>query len=240
MHTEPRLAVVVGSVDVGESSRIIRLLTAEDGRLAVMVPSARSSKRRWAGLLDAGTQLRVQPKQGRGDLPVLVNADLVVAAKRARTDIERLALLSYGCELCSALAPEHDPAPKLFGLLVSWLALLEGEAVPDLASRLALEAKALTFAGLAPMLVRCARCGELADHPAVFDVASGGMLHGRCGGGATVEVDDLLAIETLRRTPLAETPGRPAPPPFRWLLSDFARWHLGHALRTRGLLEDVT
>jgi DNA repair protein RecO (recombination protein O) len=232
-------AIVVGSVDVGESSRIVRLLTPSEGRISVVVRGARSSKRRWAGLLDPGTRLRADVKKGRGDLAVLANAELIAGPKRARDDLERLAQLAYGCEICAALAPEHHPAPKLYGLLEAWLDLVEAEPGPSPASRVALEAKALTFAGLAPALVRCARCQAVLDDPAMFDAAAGGALHARCGGGAPVLAAACAAVDGLRRTPLAETPAAPLPPGFRWLLSDFARWHLGHDLRSRGLLEEI-
>lgn len=232
-------AVVVGTFDLGEADRIVRLLSAERGRTAALARGARSSRRRFAGLFEPGHRVRLELRSGRGELPLVAGADLVAAPRRAREDLDRLALLAYGCELCAALAPEHHPAPQLHKLLTVWLDGLEAEACPGVATRLALEAKALTFAGLAPALLRCAACGEPLDAPAVFDAESGGALHARCGGGRPVRPEDLRALEALRRTPLAGTPGLEAPAAVAWLLSDFARHQLGHDLRSRRLLEDL-
>jgi DNA repair protein RecO (recombination protein O) len=222
--------VVVGTTDLGEADRILRLLTAEEGRVAVVARGARRSHKRFAGVGELGTQLRVERGRGKGLRPI-VRVDRLGGPVRARDDLERIALLAYGCELCAALAPEGAPAEKLHQLLLHWLAILEADPRPDRASRVALEAKALTFAGLAPTLVTCAVCGAALGDPAVFDAEAGGGLHARCGGGRPVAAADLLAIERLRRTPLAETPGLAAP--LEWLLSDFVQHQLGRALASR-------
>jgi DNA repair protein RecO (recombination protein O) len=230
--------VVVGHVDLGEADRIIRILTAEEGRIAVVARGARSSRKRFAGLLDLGMRIRVTRARGRGRLARLADAELVAAVDRARTDIERLALLAYGCELAGKLAGEDAPAPKLARLLVVWLELLEGEAQPGVASRQAFEAKALTFAGLLPDLVQCALCSEALDSgTAHFDFETG-LVHPECGSGASVSTAGLHALEALRRTPLFDTPGLP-PADVGWLLSDFAQHQVSSELKSRSLLADV-
>lgn len=229
--------VVVGLVDLGEADRIVRLLTADTGRTSVLARGARGSRRRYAGAFELGARVRVQLGRGRGALPSVADADVLEAPDVARAEVERIALLGYGCELCAALAPEDAPAPKHHGLLAAWLDLLEGPVRPGTASRAALEAKALTFSGLAPALVVCARCGGGIEDPAVFDPESGGALHARCGGGRTLGAVALRELDVLRRTPLADTAARPAPAAPAWLLSDFAQHQLGRALRSRALLE---
>lgn len=234
--------VVVGTFDTGESDRIVRTLSGRRGRISAIARRARASKKRFAGHFEVGNRLRLELRRGRGDLAVIVDADLLSTPTAARADIDRLALLAYGCELCAALAPEEHEAERLARLLEVWIELLEGEGTPSTASRLALEAKALTFAGLAPALVRCAACGDPLEAPVVFDPEAGGALHGRCGGGRPASPRGLLWLEALRRTPLSATPDLDVPPDApvdRWLLSDFARHHLGRDLRSRRLLEDL-
>ncbi len=231
--------VVVGGVDVGDHHRIARFLTAEHGRVDLMVYGARSSRGRWVGLLEVGTQLRVERRRSRGDLDVAAAAERIAAPRRARGELERIALLGYGCELCAALAPTDHSAHKLTRLLVTWLALLEGEATPGDASRVALEAKALTFAGLAPALVRCAVCGDPLDGAPMFSAEAGGAVHPRCGGGEPVPLEALIAAEHLRRTPLAATPPLPSPPGPRFLLAEFVEHQLGRALKSRAVLASL-
>jgi DNA repair protein RecO (recombination protein O) len=229
--------IVVGGVDVGESNRIVRFVSINEGRVAALVRQARSSRRRWAGLLDVGTTLRVEWGRGRGDLRSLKTADLVRGPDRARKDLRRLAMLAYGCELISLLTPEATPAPKLFKLLSVWLDLLEEEAEPTPASRVALEAKTLAFAGIRPALRVCVSCGEAVSDPMGFDAEAGGARHQRCGPGRRIAAAELIQLAELLHTPLANTPGVPGSQ--TWLLSDFAQHHLGRAVNSRGLLHTL-
>jgi len=236
--TAPLDAFVVGQFDLGDADRVWRLLDAGEGRVSVVARAARKSRRRFVGI-ELGTRVRIVRGRG-GSLPSVVSAERLGGPVRARTSVERIALLGYGCELCAALAPEGGAAEKLFLLLESWLALLEGEGTPGVASRMALEAKALTFAGLAPTLATCAVCGAAIADPAVWDAETGGALHARCGGGRPIAATDVLLLEELRHTRLADTVGRDVPssvPP--WLLSDFVQHQIARALQSRALLESV-
>lgn len=233
----PIEGIVVGAHGFGEANRVVTLLSAELGRIALVVYRARAAKSGWPPLLQVGNRLRVQRRRGRGELDVAQSADLLAGPKVARHDVDRLALLAYGCELCAALAPTAHPAPRLARLLEVLGEVLEApqEGPPGEGVRVALEAKALTFAGLAPRLVQCARCGGRIDDPAAFDPESGGAVHARCGLGRHVDATSLLRIEALRRTPLAQlwSDHAGAHP---WLLADFAQHHLRRALRSREVL----
>jgi len=234
--------IVVGSMKLGESDRIIRLLSPTKGRLSVVARRARSSSKGSGALLDLGTQVSVSLRWGRGAMPSLSNVELLQAPNRARTDIDRIALLAYGCEVCSGLSPEGQGAPKLIQLLAIWLDLLELPIDVATASRIAMEAKALTFAGLTPSLARCSRCGLAIDGSAVFSAQAGGACHSGCGAGQDVAPLALAEFESLRRAPLIDTVSvrlSDASWPHRWLLADFAQWHTGRSLRSRALLQDL-
>jgi len=234
-------AIVVGGLDIGESDRIVFLLSDRLGRTRAIARGARKSKKRFAGKLDPGCRLDLTIRKGRGSLASITGIELISGPRYAREDLDRLAFLTYGCEICAALAPEDHATPKLFGLLGVWLLLLEGDITPGSPARIAFEAKALTFAGLTPSLVRCASCGDPLDDPAVFDPESGGGLHSRCGGGRRIATRTLAEFERWRRTPLRDLVDKNTPLRTEevWVLSDFIRYQLGRALKTRALLEDL-
>lgn len=240
--SDETVEVIVGAVDVGEADRIVRTLSAQRGRSSVVARNARSSRRRFAGMFELGNRVQIRRSSRRGGLDVVSDADLVSAPRRARAELDRIALLAYGVELCAALSPEEHPSPKLARLLEVWLDALEAEHAPAGAGRVALEAKALTFAGLAPALTRCAACGDGLEPPLVFDAEQGGALHARCGGGRPVEIQRLRWYEALRRAPLADSITLRAPEGTRadWLLSDFARHQVGRDLKSRRLLEELS
>lgn len=231
-------AIIVGRREMGEADRVLRLVTSTHGRIEVVARGARRSRRRFGGALDVGTRALARWQRGRGPLPTLVELSEVRAPRRARESWERLALLAYGCELVDVLS---GPAvePRLHRLLEVWLEVLEGEGAPGAASRVALEAKALTFAGLLPALSRCARCGEPNVDPVVWSHEEGGALHGGCGGGEETSVAALDEIEALRRSPLRETVGARIAMDTSWLLSDFVRYQCQVALKSRAALSTL-
>jgi len=233
--------IVVGGLEIGEADRIVYLLSDTQGRHRAVARGARSSKKRFAGKLDPGCRLELTTRGRRGGLPTITHLELVSGPRRAREDLDRLALLTYACEICGSLATEHQPAPKLFGLLATWLLLLEGPVTPAVPARIALEAKALTFAGLTPALGRCAACGQALDDPAVFDADAGGGMHQHCGAGRSISCGSLARFEAWRRTPMRELVDSDEQVATKegWLLSDFIGHQLGRQLRSRGLLEDL-
>jgi recombinational DNA repair protein (RecF pathway) len=147
--------------------------------------------------------------------------------------------LSYGCELLGALSDRGLESTRGVKLLEVWLACLEEDVAPDAASRLALEAKALTFAGLAPALVQCPVCGQPLVDDVRFDMDAGGGVHAWCGSGESVLASSLEVLERLRRTPLRETPGIDVPDTVRWLLGRFIEYQVRAGLRSRGLVETM-
>jgi DNA repair protein RecO (recombination protein O) len=228
-------AVVVGGVDYGDTDRIVKVLSAEHGRVAVM---ARRARKRFKGVLEVGTRVRLDLRRSKGRLSLVSEVVVEVMPRAARGDLVRLAQLVYGCELCSALAPEHHASPKLHRLLCAWLDALEGEIAPGLAARQGLEAKALTFAGLTPALVMCPVCGTRLEDPSRWSHEAGGGVHARCGAGSVVTADDLVRLEAIRRTALAEVVDV-TPSSAGRILSDFAEYSLGHAIKSRAFLDEV-
>lgn len=238
-----RDAVVLSLLDFGEKDRIVRLLTAEEGRVGALARGVRGSRRRFGGVLDVGNRVSCLLRPGRGDLWQLDGAELRGGGTGQRDDLLRMALGIYACEVVGSLSQELHGEPRMFGLLETFLSVIDvtppGGGVPGTAVRLALEAKALTFAGFAPVLTACARCGGSLDPDARFDPALGGAVHPACGAGDRVSLHFLEALEHGRRIRLKELYGRglPAGPP--WLLARFAEHHLGHGLRSRDWLSTL-
>lgn len=236
----PHDAVVLGMIDYGERDRIVRLLTPDLGRVSALARGARGSRRRFGGVLDLGARLQVMLRPGRGELWHLQEAELIEARLRLRETLLSMALLSYGSELVGAFAREHHAEPRLFGLLEVFLTVLDAATAPPAGMfRAGLEVKTLTCAGLAPILVRCARCAEPLVGLCHFSPDAGGALHPSCGAGEPVQAEFLQALERARMTRLVELLDLelPAGPP--WLLARFAEHHLQRGLSSRKWLESV-
>jgi DNA repair protein RecO (recombination protein O) len=232
-------AIVIGGLDYGESDRIVHILSPEHGRISLMARRLRSRKKRHGGILELGNRVSLDLREGRGRLATLDQAQLRDGRVHIRGDLDRIALLAYGIEICGALAREHHPEPRLFGLLETMALILDAlDQAPRSAFRLGLEAKALTFAGLAPVLSRCARCeGPLAPQMG-WSHSAGGAVHLDCEASERdVESAWLEDVESARRSPLKDLVDLDVKPGPAWLLSETIAAHVGRELRSRSVLQ---
>jgi len=228
--------IVLGRRAMGERDLLVSLLTAEHGLIRAVARGAQNSKKRFPGLLETGVRAEASLRERRS-LPVLEELSDPEVPLHARDQLERMALLQYGCAFMAKAAPQGQPSPKLMGLLDMWLQVVETAEQLGPAHWVAFEAKALTFLGLQPPLVVCGRCGK--PHPDAFG-AEVGASHVAHGVDDPVPEDVLLGMEILRRIPLRQVdPADPAGQAGRDLLRLFAEWQLGHRIAGSELLAVV-
>jgi DNA repair protein RecO (recombination protein O) len=234
-------AIVVGGMDYGEADRIVRLLSPTLGRMSALARRARSGNRKFGGALEAGNRVRLLARPGHGDLYHIDEAELLDGRLGARSELFRLSTLAYCCEVAAALAREAQPEPRLWGLLEMALSVLDAlEGAPSPMFRLGFEAKALTFAGLAPVLDRCARCDRPLEDALGVSLLAGGAVHLDCDPQAQpVTPAWLAAVAQARRTPLRDLVDLPTPGGPRWALAEAVETHTERALKSRALLAEL-
>ncbi len=245
-------ALILRSVDFGESDRILHLLVPESGRLTAIAKGARRSVRRFGGTLDLFNHLSVQVwKSGKASMARLEQAQLIEAFGSLRADSARFALGCYLLELLDRLAPEGGAPADMARLFRFALASLGSVAARPASPRLRvlLELRALDALGLRPELARCVRCGEEPDgsREVGFHIRDGGVVCGPCGhrleGLLSVHRGTLRALEQALRfdqdhldrlvlgpQTLAEA---------ELLLRRFHRYHIGVELRSERFLDEM-
>jgi DNA repair protein RecO (recombination protein O) len=243
-------AIVLRSVDFGESDRIVHLLCPRTGRLTAIAKGARRSVKRFAGTLDLCNLLRVHVEQRRASsMARLEQAVLVHPFLGLRKQPARFALACYLIEIVDRMATEGGAAAdleRIYEFTRGALGVVEREH-PDERLRALLELRALAALGLRPELRSCVRCGaEPAPGDAVgFRVADGGILCGACSiraeGTIPLHLGTLRTLDRALELPL-EGLGRlrlagDALLEARLLLSRFQRFHVGIELRSERVLE---
>ncbi len=247
MSARPALAlegIVTGRQDLGESDRILRVLSPTAGRVSVFARGARGPRSRWAAL-DVGVRaaLEVRPGRGGGGLANLVGAEVLEARVHLRGGLETLTLAVYACEIAGSLAREQHAEPTMYGFLETALLLLDAmDGAPASGFRLGLESKALTYAGLSPVFTRCVVCGGPLE--ARMDLVVAGVRHPACahddpGSALPVTGTWAMAAESARRTPLRELVDHAAPRGPRGGLGPVLEAHLGRPLGARAMLDTL-
>ena len=245
-------ALVLRSVDFGESDRIVHLLVPESGRVTAIAKGARRSVRRFAGTLDLFHHLHIQIDRRRSSVMArLDQARLIESFPALRTDPVRFALGCYLLELFDRLAPEDGvqaDTQRLFAFAIAALSAVS-QRTPDPRLRTILELRALDALGLRPELRSCVRCGAAPERDGELDfhVSEGGPVCPDCGshldGLLRVHLGTLRALEQGLRFDLAHLERLVLPPnalaEARLLIGRFQRFHLGVELRSESFLEEI-
>ncbi|MEO1298042.1 MAG: DNA repair protein RecO, partial [Cyanobacteria bacterium J06636_16] len=109
---------------MGETDRLLTILTAEQGLIRVLAPGARKHKSRLAGRSSQFVVNNIFVVQGKR-LDKLVQADTVRSFPGLSADLAKLTASQYLAELVLCQALSEQPQEELFTLLVEHLQRLE-------------------------------------------------------------------------------------------------------------------
>ena len=175
--------VVLRAVDTKESDRILTVLTAEKGKVAVVAKGARSrrSKLGAATQLFAWSELVLSESHGWQYLTEANTLELFSGLSRS---VEKLSLASYFAELTEAVTYEEAESGEVLSLFLNALYALDKlERDPELI-RGAYELKLMSLIGFEPLVEGCVHCGAEEPTQPVLDL-QGGVLRCRgCGMGS--------------------------------------------------------
>lgn len=185
-------AIILNTLDYGDSDRIVTFYTEEFGKLSGIAKGAKRSRKRFVGNLDASCNVKFMffnnPKK---DLLRLDDAVLLKGFNNIRSDIDRLAVGSYFIELLNELSAEGHKNSKVYGLILHYLDILDNpDFIIDGSKKeiliRAYEVKLMAFLGFMPHLDFCVTCREsYTDSDKIFFSSTrGGIVCKSCVGNA--------------------------------------------------------
>ena len=174
--------LVLRQTQTKEADKILTVLTAEHGKLAVVARGARrkNSKIAAASELLAFSELVLYEQRG---WLMLSEGSTIELWRNVRQDVELLSLASYFAELTEAVTGE-EPAREILSLLLNALYALDTLGKPPELVKAAFELKLLSLSGYEPLLSGCAVCGKTAPEEPLFDAEQGVVLCRACAGAA--------------------------------------------------------
>lgn len=181
-------AIVLHAFDYLETSRIIRLMTRDEGIQSVIARGARNSRKRFGSALDLFAQgtaeIHVRPNR---ELQSLASFEVTRGRAGLAHDVGRFTAASMITELALRTSSD-EPAPGLFDVIELALDRL-AVAPPDETIDAALSGAwhIVATLGFTPALDVCANCHTSLD-PAThvsFSHSAGGALCPRCSANAT-------------------------------------------------------
>jgi DNA repair protein RecO (recombination protein O) len=232
-------ALVVRTVDFGESDRIVTLLTDTHGKIGAIARGARRSRRRFAGALQPFQVIRVvlTPRR-RSELSLLGEAEVRQPFLQVTTDPARYAQANTVLEILRELTPAGEPDPRPLQFATAFLEDLENEGahLPLLAKAIL---GALKLSGFVPVLDRCAACGRRAPtgRAAHFDTGRG-VVCTACGG-APLKMRGTVRESLLAAARSERDLGEPELREGVELLLSCAERHIGKELKSTSLLRQL-
>lgn len=227
-------ATILKTYEYSETSKILRLLTRDQGLCSVIAKGARRPKSRFGGLLEPFTDgvATFYSKEGR-ELHTLSGFELLKERQALGRELPRFAGAGLLTEIVLRVAPSA-PDPDLYAQLGRGLdRLLDEEGDVEVAI-LEETWKLIVQLGFAPHIDHCAGCGATPapDDVVHFDLVGGGIVCDNCrrqvrdlharslSADMRSELSSLLARGTGRLARLHT--GRSQ----RDLLRDFIAYHL--------------
>jgi DNA repair protein RecO (recombination protein O) len=178
-------ALLLRAVDYRDADRIVTFFTHELGMVAAIARGAKSSKKRFGGLLEPYQVVRVELEPARGELMTLRRAEPVRAFPGILTELARMDVAGAALGVLRDAHPARVPDAPVFIAAVQYLALVDAQGDPERAALLCFTLRVLGQSGLAPRFDVCGRSGEPvpAEKPAYFDPVLGSVVARRFGGG---------------------------------------------------------
>jgi DNA repair protein RecO (recombination protein O) len=188
-------ALVVRTVDVGESDVIATLITEQAGKVSAVVRGARRGSRRIGGALEPVHTIAVLLDDRGAELTTWKEGRIVRTRPGVVGSLDALEAAGVGLRWARHSFPPRTPEPEGWRVLVELLDVLDaGQGSPrtELA-RAGL--RMLAAVGYALDLERCVACGRPCpdDRPACIDPGRGGLVCRACGGASTVLPPDVRA-----------------------------------------------
>lgn len=169
MQTEVK-GLVIRTVDIGESDRLITVFTEEMGVITALARGARSHKsRKMSSTMQFCYGSFVLHKQG--DKSWVKEAELIESFFDIRQTIEGLALANYIAEVLSVVTVE-EAERDLLRLSLNSLYAISSRRYSVEKVKAVFEIRAASILGFMPDVISCHKCGERAGD-FFFDIMGG-------------------------------------------------------------------
>ena len=231
--------IVLRTYKLGETDRIVNLLTSGRGKVRAVAKGVRRPGSKFGGRLEPFSHVDLQLYEGR-NLDIISAADLITPFHQVRADFALSACGSTMVEGADRIAQEDERAHGLFLLLLNGLRTLAGGPPQPSLVLDAYLIRLASEAGYHPSLGACARCGAPGHH-LVFHIAIGGVLCPDCAPSGSQPLDPgiIELLGSLVRDPWDQLgPSLAAAPDANLLsrrtgalVSSYLTYHLGKPLK---------
>jgi DNA repair protein RecO (recombination protein O) len=231
--------VVLRTIKLGETDRIVSILTQGNGKIRAVAKGIRKPGSRFGARLEPTTHVALQCYRGR-ELDIVTQTETIDANRALREHYGSLTHAVSMLEAADQVAQDRERNQPLYRMLVGGLRTLATQ--PSALVAPAFFWKLLSLEGFHPLLDECARCGNGSESFPAFDPGEGGVLCEACArfGGRRVRPEALALIRRILggelRGALAEPGGVEVVVEVERLGVSTLEYHIERRLRSAALL----
>lgn len=188
------VGVVLRTYKLGESDRIVVLCTQGRGKVRAVAKGVRKTSSRFGSRLEPTSHVIVQMYEGRGELHVVSQAELVETNDALRTDLDKLSRAAALLEAVDQVSQEGEANAQLYEMLIGGLRAVAAWDSPLVTPAFFL--KLLAAEGVGLQVEGCIECGAVDDLVAL-DLDGGGL---RCSAhreGTAVTPQAVLILQLI-------------------------------------------
>jgi DNA repair protein RecO (recombination protein O) len=240
--------LVIRTMNMGETSKLVTFFTRELGILKVIAKGARAAKSRIGAALEPLTVSRlVYYDRENRELQFLSQADIVEFFPNLPADLEKWGYANACAELVYRAQTSAEATAKLYPILLNTLRAMNEKTADGRVCFWGFQMKLLGVLGVAPNLRKCLHCSTAgptvyADNNSVvhhFDISRGGFLCSNCSSGRSPHElcgETLLRLGDLQTLPAEKFSHAQIPPLSRREIESFFRAYFAFHLEEIGKL----
>ena len=182
-------ALVIKSINLSESDRLVTFMTENHGKVKCVAKGARKIKNQFWGALEPMSLIHlIYFGKEHQSLFRLNHSDIIESFQTIRDDFDKLYTGVYFLDLLDAMILEGHREKKIFTLLYQSLAALNQQTELEPLRRL-FEIRLLSLSGYTPQLEHCVLCRKLPENGMIpFSYAHNGILCNACSNRARVDI----------------------------------------------------
>ncbi len=181
-------ALVIKSINLSESDRLITFMTENYGKIKCVAKGARKIKNRFWGSLEPMSLIHlIYFGKEHQTLFRLNHSDIIESFQTIRDDFNKLYTGVYFIDLINVMILEGHPDKNIFSLLYQSLAALNQQTKLE-SLRSLFEIRLLTLSGYKPQLENCVLCRRVPNNSMLlFNYSHNGILCTACSSRTRID-----------------------------------------------------
>ncbi len=151
--------LIIKEQNIGEQDKLVFALTKTNGVIKAFVRGAKNIKNQKCASTSLLSYSRLTIYKGR-DSYIIGDAQTIRIFSKLRSDVKKMCLAQYFCELAMTICPREQKADAFLSLILNSLYLLGEEKRSAELIKPCFEMRLASMAGYMPDLRMCRECGE--------------------------------------------------------------------------------